>query len=138
VQYFLMATLGYEMTYVAVIVTSVDMGLGIDLGVHTYANFRKKMQEGLDPKTAIMEGTGAVNVAMIAALFTDMSAFLLIPWSDISWAAQTARILLGSIAAILACALFVLPTLFYWDARRNPKAYGAPARTPPAVQAQAP
>lgn len=126
VQYFLMSLLGYEMTYVAVIVTSVDMGLGIDLGVHTYANFRKKLQEGLDPKSAILEGTGAVNVAMIAALFTDMSAFLLIPWSDISWAAQTARILLGSIGAILACALFVLPALFYWDARRNPKAYGAP------------
>jgi predicted RND superfamily exporter protein len=127
VQYFLMSVLGYEMTYVAVIVTSVDMGLGIDLGVHTYANFRKKLQEGLDPKSAILEGTGAVNVAMIAALFTDMSAFLLIPWSDISWAAQTARILLGSIAAILLCALFVLPTLFYWDAKRNPAAYGAPS-----------
>lgn len=127
VQYFLMSVLGYEMTYVAVIVTSVDMGLGIDLGVHTYANFRRKLQEGLDPKAAILEGTGAVNVAMIAALFTDMSAFLLIPWSDISWAAQTARILLGSIAAILACALFVLPALFWWDARRNPRAYGAPA-----------
>ncbi|MHB1262775.1 MAG: MMPL family transporter, partial [Thermoplasmatota archaeon] len=123
VQYFLMSVLGYEMTYVAVIVTSVDMGLGIDLGVHTYANFRKKLQEGLAPKEAILEATGSINVAMIAALFTDMSAFLLIPWSDISWAAQTARILLGSIAAILLCAILVLPSLFYWDARRNPKAY---------------
>jgi predicted RND superfamily exporter protein len=123
VQYFLMSVLGYEMTYVAVIVTSVDMGLGIDLGVHTYANFRKKLQEGLEPKAAILEATGSINVAMIAALFTDMSAFLLIPWSDISWAAQTARILLGSIAGILLCAILVLPSLFYWDARRNPKAY---------------
>ena len=123
VQYFLMSVLGYEMTYVAVIVTSVDMGLGIDLGVHTYANFRKKLQEGLDPKAAILEATGSINVAMIAALFTDMSAFLLIPWSDISWAAQTARILLGSIAGILLCAILVLPSLFYWDAKRNPKAY---------------
>ena len=123
VQYFLMSVLGYEMTYVAVIVTSVDMGLGIDLGVHTYANFRKKLQEGLEPKAAILEATGSINVAMIAALFTDMSAFLLIPWSEISWAAQTARILLGSIAAILLCAILVLPSLFYWDARRNPKAY---------------
>jgi uncharacterized protein len=124
VQYFLMSLWQYEMTYVAVIVTSVDMGLGIDLGVHTYANFRKKMQEGLEPRKAILEATGAINIAMIAALFTDMSAFLLIPWSDISWAAQTARILLASVGAILACAIFVLPVLFYWDARRNPRAYG--------------
>ncbi|HLF17217.1 MAG TPA: MMPL family transporter [Candidatus Thermoplasmatota archaeon] len=128
VQYFLMSLWQYEMTYVAVIVTSVDMGLGIDLGVHTYANFRRKMREGLEPKKAILEATGAINVAMIAALFTDMSAFLLIPWSDITWAAQTARILLASIAAILACAILVLPCLFYWDAKRNPKAYGAPAK----------
>lgn len=123
VQYFLMSLLQYEMTYVAVIVTSVDMGLGIDLGVHTYANFRKKLQEGLAPKPAILEATGGINVAMIAALFTDMSAFLLIPWSDISWAAQTARILLGSVAAILLCAILVLPTLFYWDAKRDLRAY---------------
>jgi predicted RND superfamily exporter protein len=123
VQYFLMSLWQYEMTYVAVIVTSVDMGLGIDLGVHTYANFRKKMREGLEPKRAIVEATGSINVAMIAALFTDMSAFLLIPWSDISWAAQTARILLASVAAILLCAILVLPALFYWDARRNPRGY---------------
>lgn len=129
VQYFLMSLWQYEMTYVAVIVTSVDMGLGIDLGVHTYANFRKKMQEGLDPKSAIREATGGINVAMIAALFTDMSAFLLIPWSDITWAGQTARVLLASVGAILVVAIFVLPTLFYWDALRIPKAYGAPPRS---------
>lgn len=128
VQQALMAVWDYEMTYVAVIVTSVDMGLGIDLGVHTYANFRKKMQEGLEPKRAILEATGGINVAMIAALFTDMSAFLLIPWSDITWAAQTARILLASVAAILVVAILVLPTLFYLDAKRNPRAYGAPPR----------
>ena len=130
VQQALMAAWDYEMTYVAVIVTSVDMGLGIDLGVHTYANFRKRMAAGLDPKAAILEATGGINVAMIAALFTDMSAFLLIPWSDITWAAQTARILLASVAAILVVAILVLPTLFYLDAKRNPKAYGAP---PPGV-----
>lgn len=128
VQQALMAVWDYEMTYVAVIVTSVDMGLGIDLGVHTYANFRKRMQEGLDPKAAILEATGGINVAMIAALFTDMSAFLLIPWSDITWAAQTARILLASVAAILVVAILVLPTLFYFDAKRNPRAYGAPPK----------
>lgn len=128
VQQALMHLWDYEMTYVAVIVTSVDMGLGIDLGVHTYANFRKKLQEGLDPKAAILEATGGFNVAMIAALFTDMSAFLLIPWSEITWAAQTARILLASVAAILIVAILVLPTLFYLDAKRNPRAYGAPPR----------
>lgn len=126
VQQALMSVWDYEMTYVAVIVASVDMGLGIDLGVHTYANFRKKMREGLDPKTAILQATGGINVAMIAALFTDMSAFLLIPWSDITWAAQTARILLASVAAILVVAILVLPTLFYLDAKRDPQAYGAP------------
>ncbi len=126
VQQALMAAWGYEMTYVAVIVTSVDMGLGIDLGVHTYANFRRKMQEGLDPKNAILEATGGINVAMIAALFTDMSAFLLIPWSDITWAAQTARILLASVAAILLVAILIVPTLFYFDAKRDPGAYGRP------------
>jgi predicted RND superfamily exporter protein len=126
VQQALMAVWDYEMTYVAVIVTSVDMGLGIDLGVHTYANFRKKMAEGLEPKAAILQATGGINVAMIAALFTDMSAFLLIPWSDITWAAQTARILLASVGAILIVAILILPTLFYLDAKRNPRAYGAP------------
>jgi predicted RND superfamily exporter protein len=125
-QYFLMSQLGYEMTYVAVILTSVDMGLGIDLGVHTYANFRERLRAGLPPKEAILESTGAINIAMIAALFTDMSAFLLIPWSDISWAAQTARILLASVATILIVAILVLPALFYWDAKRNARAYGAP------------
>ncbi len=138
VQYFLMSVWQYEMTYVAVIVTSVDMGLGIDLGVHTYANFRRKMREGLDPRTAILEATGGINIAMMAALFTDMSAFLLIPWSDISWAAQTARVLLASVAAILVVAILVLPVLFYWDARRNPKAYGAPPPKPAAAAKASP
>jgi predicted RND superfamily exporter protein len=138
VQQALMDLWDYEMTYVAVIVTSVDMGLGIDLGVHTYANFRKKLAEGLAPRAAILEATGSINVAMIAALFTDMSAFLLIPWSDITWAAQTARILLASVAAILVVAILVLPTLFYLDAKRNPQAYGAPPRGRRSAQAIAP
>ena len=57
-----------------------------------------------------------------------MVPLLLIPWSDITWAAQTARILLASVAAILVVAILVLPTLFYFDAKRNPQAYGAPPR----------
>lgn len=125
VQYFLMSTLGYELTYVAIIITSVDMGLGIDLGVHTYSNFRAAMRSGKTPEAAIRSATGDVNLAMIAALFTDMSAFLLIPWSDVSWAAQTARVLLASVGSILLIALLVLPLLLLLDAKRNPKSYAS-------------
>lgn len=125
VQYFLMSTFNYELTYVAVIITSVDMGLGIDLGVHTYSNFRAAMRSGKTPEAAIRSATGDVNLAMIAALFTDMSAFLLIPWSDVSWAAQTARVLLASVGSILLIALLVLPLLLLLDAKRNPKSYAS-------------
>ncbi len=138
VQYAVMSNLGYELTYVAVIITSVDMGLGIDLGVHTYVNFRAALRRGLPPEDAMRSATGDVSLAMIAALFTDMSAFLLIPWSDVTWAAQTSRVLLASVGAILAVAVLLLPLLFVWDAKRNPGSYGAPPASAPDAAAPAP
>lgn len=127
VQYGIMAYFHIQMTYISVILTSIDMGLGIDLGVHQYVKFRDLMRAGKDPLAAIRGATGQADLAMIGAILTDMSAFMLIPFSDITWAAETARILIPSLTCVLIVALFVLPILLVGYAKWRPQSFAAPS-----------
>lgn len=123
VQYGIMAIFHLQMTYVSVILTSIDMGLGIDLGVHQFVKFRELMRAGRSPLEAVKGATGQANFAMIGAILTDMSAFMLIPFSDITWAAETARILIPSLTCVLIVAVLVVPILLVGYANLRPQSF---------------
>ncbi len=123
VQYFIIAAMGYEVTYVSIILTGMALGVGIDDAVHFVNRFKEEMAEGRSPRDAAVLANSEVGKVLVATTLTTISPFFVILGSVIAWAQHTAFMTIPTLLAALASTIFLLPVIMRWHAERFPNAW---------------
>ncbi len=123
VQYFIIAAMDFEVTYVSIILTGMALGVGIDDAVHLVNRFKEEMTHGRSPKDAAILANSEVGRVLVATTITTLSPFFVIIFSIIAWAENTAWMTIPTLASALFATVFLLPVLLRWHADRWPNAW---------------
>jgi predicted RND superfamily exporter protein len=123
VQYGLSSALGYEITYVSLILTGMVMGIGVDDAVHFVTRFREEIRRGETPRTAASLANAEVGSVLVGTTVTTLSPFVVVIFSVVTWASQTALLVIPTLLGALLGTLIPLPALLTAHARRRPAAY---------------
>lgn len=123
VQYGLSSALGYEITYVSLILTGMVMGIGVDDAVHFVTRFREEVRRGEAPRVAASLANAEVGSVLVGTTLTTLSPFLVVLASVVTWASQTALLVIPTLLGALLGTLIPLPALLAVHARRRPQAY---------------
>jgi predicted RND superfamily exporter protein len=127
VQYFITAIMGYEVTYVSIVLTGMAIGVGIDDAVHLVNRFKEEMANGRPAKDAAILANSEIGKVLVATTLTTISPFLMIIGSVIVWAKNTAWMTIPTVAGALIATIFVLPVVLAWHGERWPNAWTTPA-----------
>lgn len=122
-QYGLTAALGYQVTYVSLILTGMVMGIGVDDAVHFITRFREEIRRGRDPADAAGLANAEIGSVLMGTTITTLAPFIVILFSIVTWASQTALLVIPTLLAALLGTLIPLPALLAWHARRDPTPY---------------
>lgn len=123
VQYGLTSLLGYEVTYVSLILTGMVMGIGVDDAVHYLTRFREEIREGTPPREAASLASAEIGSVLTGTTVTTLSPFIVVMFSIVTWAAQTALLVIPTLIAALLGTLIPMPALLAWHAERDPTPY---------------
>jgi len=123
VQYGLSSLFNYEITYVSLILTGMVMGIGVDDAVHFVTRFREEIRRGESPRTAASLANAEVGSVLVGTTVTTLSPFVVVIFSVVTWASQTALLVIPTLLAALLGTLIPLPAFLATHARRRPGAY---------------
>jgi predicted RND superfamily exporter protein len=122
-QYSVTAAMGYQVTYVSLIVTGGATGIGIDDGIHFIARVREEISQGRTVTRAVGLANGEIGAVLAGTTFTDIGGFFFVMFSTISWGAQTAIIVIPTLGAAWIATVGLLPALVKYHARWRPRDY---------------
>lgn len=122
-QYSVTSALGYQVTYVSLIVTGGATGIGVDDGIHLVNRIREEITAGRDPRDAVNLATSEIGAVLAGTTATDISGFVLVVFSFVIWGAQTAIVMIPTLAAAFLATVVVMPALVGWHAARSPETY---------------
>lgn len=74
--FFVMWLFGFSLNMMTLLALSLAIGLLIDDAVVVRENIAKHLERGLDPKTAALEGTKEIALAVLATTFTVVAVFV--------------------------------------------------------------
>lgn len=123
VQYFIIALLDYEITYVSIILTGMALGIGIDDGVHLVSRFKEEMTKGKSARRAATLANQEIGRVLIATTVTTLAPFFVITRSDVVWGANTAWMTIPTLSSALLATIFLLPVILAWHGQRRPDAW---------------
>ncbi|PKK85600.1 MAG: hypothetical protein CVT48_04755 [Thermoplasmata archaeon HGW-Thermoplasmata-1] len=124
VQYAMSSILGYEITYVSLMLTGMVMGIGVDDAVHLISRFREELNAGRPIKEALVLANAEVGSVLVATTVTTVAPFIPILFSTVLWARQTAVMVMPALlGGELLVTLLVLPVILAWHAKRRPEKY---------------
>lgn len=125
VQYSITAALGFEITYVSLILTGMVMGIGVDDAVHLISRMREEINRGKTPEEAAVLANAEIGRVLVATTLTTTAPFVpIMMGSVVLWAQQTAMIVLPSLLlGELAVTVLVMPAICVWHAKKFPKAW---------------
>ncbi len=123
VQYFIVSAMGYEITYVSLILTGMALGIGIDDAVHLVSRFKEEMTHGRRPREAAILANSEIGRVLVATTVTTLAPFVVITSSVIVWAQNTAMMTIPTLTSALLATIFLLPVLLRWHGERWPNAW---------------
>ncbi len=123
VQYYIIAAMDYEVTYVSIILTGMALGIGIDDAVHFVSRFKEEMTHGRSAREAAVLANSEIGRVLVATTVTTLSPFLIIVGSIIVWAENTAWMTIPTLLSALLATIFLLPVLLRWHGERWPGAW---------------
>ncbi len=125
VQYAVTAALGFEITYVSLILTGLVMGIGVDDAVHMISRMREEINRGKTAEDAAILANAEIGRILVATTATTVAPFIpIMLGSIILWARQTAVIVLPALlVGELLVTVCVLPVILVWHAKHFPKAW---------------
>ncbi len=123
VQYFIIAALDYEITYVSIILTGMALGIGVDDAVHLVSRFKEEMTQGRKAKAAAVLANSEIGRVLVATTVTTLAPFFVITTSRVAWGANTAWMTIPTLTAALVATIFLLPVLLRWHGERWPQAW---------------
>lgn len=130
-QYSVTAGLGYQVTYVSLISTGAATGIGVDDGIHLLTRVREEVTAGRGGEGAAVLATSEIGAVLAGTTATDVAGFALVVFSFVTWGAQTAIVMIPTLAAAFLATVLVLPPLVGWHAERSPEQYDARERPGP-------
>jgi len=123
----LMGALAIRLDSATVMIASVVLGITVDDTIHLFHGFRRRLQQGLSPMSAIARSYDATGRAVMATSAILVGQFLVLAMSDFVPTANFGLMTATGLAAGLLFELLLLPALLvlgYGRARRAT----APAR----------
>ncbi len=123
VQYFIVSAMGYEITYVSLILTGMALGIGIDDAVHLVSRFKEEMTHGRSAREAAVLANSEIGRVLVATTVTTLAPFVVITSSVIVWAQNTAMMTIPTLTSALLATIFLLPVLLRWHGERYPNAW---------------
>ncbi len=125
-QYSLTTILGYQVTYVSLIVTGGATGIGVDDGIHFVSRVREEITNDRGVRRAVHLAGSEIGAVLAGTTITDISGFALVILSIVIWGAQTAIIVIPTLIAAFLGTVVVLPAVVRYHASRYPEHYRIP------------
>lgn len=122
-QYSVTAALEYQITYVSLIVTGGATGIGVDDGIHFMSRVREEITQGRSVRKAVHLANSEIGAVLAGTTVTDISGFFLVIFSLITWGAQTAIIVIPTLAAAFVATVVFLPAIVRYHATWRPEDY---------------
>lgn len=122
-QYSVTSALGYQITYVSLIVTGGATGIGVDDGIHFMSRVREEITQGRSVRQAVHLANSEIGAVLAGTTLTDVSGFFLVIFSIITWGAQTAVVVIPTLAAAFVATVIFLPAIVRYHASWRPHDY---------------
>jgi predicted RND superfamily exporter protein len=115
-----MVLLGIDFNVIAVALTPLILGLGVDYAVHLFHNYRTEIENGRTPGEAIRYSVQDIGTAMFLAMITTVIAFMSFMSSNIGPVRDFGILLALGVIYTFITAITILAALRYLIDRRKP------------------